>query len=342
MPFLFLADPAKTNVGAEVLAIGSPGTSVSGTLANSVTKGIVSGFRTTDQNGVLIQTDAAINPGNSGGPLVNMQGEVVGVTSLKITGLSITGLNFAISAGELLDTLREHFGYVPNYQRQDPPPKESVANEQVLKNDDIIKMAQIGLDSAAIIAKIKKSPCQFDTSVTALEVLKTASIPNEIILAMIEAPVKRIPSNPTSTPSNPQSAQLPPEASVNTAADKPGKPDTVSASTAPSMARVFFFRNGGMSENMRRTKAIYCDQAILALSLGRGRYFDVALEPGPHRFFVEDGDPAEFETVGGESYYLKVSMKLSKATVIKVTSADGEKEVGQKKQEESRYLVQKQ
>jgi S1-C subfamily serine protease len=75
--------------GQEVLAIGSPLG-----LQNTVTRGIVSATRTA--GGVrLIQTDAAINPGNSGGPLLDRQGRVIGVTTLKVTGRA-ESLGFAV------------------------------------------------------------------------------------------------------------------------------------------------------------------------------------------------------------------------------------------------------
>ncbi len=69
----------------------------------SATEGIVSrtGASITVDNGQtmtdLIQTSAAINPGNSGGPLVNMSGEVVGITSAKLAALGVEGMGYAIS-----------------------------------------------------------------------------------------------------------------------------------------------------------------------------------------------------------------------------------------------------
>ena len=66
-------------VGQEVLAIGSPLG-----IENTVTRGIVSGIRRVGTV-TLLQTDAAVNPGNSGGPLLNRQGEVVGITTLKLS-----------------------------------------------------------------------------------------------------------------------------------------------------------------------------------------------------------------------------------------------------------------
>jgi S1-C subfamily serine protease len=76
--------------GQEVLAIGSPLG-----LQNTVTRGIVSAVRIT--GGVeLIQTDAAINPGNSGGPLLDRDGRVLGVTTLKVMR-GAESLGFAVA-----------------------------------------------------------------------------------------------------------------------------------------------------------------------------------------------------------------------------------------------------
>ena len=92
--------------GQDVVALGSPRG-----LANTVTRGIVSGVRKADADlksqvpvgTTLIQTDAAVNPGNSGGPLVNKNGEVIGIVTFKKTGAE--GLNFAISIVDVMEQL---------------------------------------------------------------------------------------------------------------------------------------------------------------------------------------------------------------------------------------------
>jgi S1-C subfamily serine protease len=86
-----LAGPFDVTVGADVVAIGSPLG-----LANTVTRGIVSGVRRMDATD-LIQTDAAINPGNSGGPLLDRRGRVLGVNTMKL-GRGAEGMAFAVSA----------------------------------------------------------------------------------------------------------------------------------------------------------------------------------------------------------------------------------------------------
>ena len=92
-----LGDSELITVGNTVFTVGSPmGSEYSG----SVTRGIVSAkertIETDDVVTKVIQTDAAINPGNSGGPLVNMAGEVIGITSMKLAQEEIEGMGFAI------------------------------------------------------------------------------------------------------------------------------------------------------------------------------------------------------------------------------------------------------
>lgn len=110
LPIVPLGDPAQTEVGDWVLAIGSPFG-----FENSVTAGIVSAkSRSLPDEGYVpfIQTDVAINPGNSGGPLLNMKGEVVGINSQIFSRSGgYQGLSFAIPinvAAQVKDQLLAH------------------------------------------------------------------------------------------------------------------------------------------------------------------------------------------------------------------------------------------
>lgn len=96
-----LSSSKNVNLGDTVFTVGSPlGSKYKGT----ITKGIISGkdrkvnIQTSNGEYIMevLQTDAAINPGNSGGPLVNLNGEVIGVNSLKLVQDEIEGMGFAI------------------------------------------------------------------------------------------------------------------------------------------------------------------------------------------------------------------------------------------------------
>lgn len=85
-PHLPLADLAAVHPGATVLAVGYPGGGFPGT----VTKGIVSAVgKIEHREGTWIQTDVALNPGNSGGPLLDADGDVVGITTMKLVEMSL-------------------------------------------------------------------------------------------------------------------------------------------------------------------------------------------------------------------------------------------------------------
>jgi len=91
LPYATLGDSSNSHVGEPVYAIGNP---IGYEFQRTVTAGIISALDRTvriDENETsiymedLIQTDATINPGNSGGPLINLDGNVIGITSVKIT-----------------------------------------------------------------------------------------------------------------------------------------------------------------------------------------------------------------------------------------------------------------
>lgn len=100
LPEANLGDSDNIKIGTSVYAIGNP---VGYELQRTVTSGIISGtnriIKTEDDNAKsylegLIQTDATINQGNSGGPLINKNGEIIGITTLKIEDAE--GIGFAI------------------------------------------------------------------------------------------------------------------------------------------------------------------------------------------------------------------------------------------------------
>ena len=113
-------DSNSLKVGEPAIAIGSP---LGSEYANSVTSGIISSLnrqvtRTNESNQTVninaIQTDAAINPGNSGGPLVNIEGQVIGINSSKIastsassSGVSVEGMGFAIPSNDVVNIINQ-------------------------------------------------------------------------------------------------------------------------------------------------------------------------------------------------------------------------------------------
>ena len=103
-----LGDSDLLQAGQEVIAIGNP---LGKEFVGTVTKGIISASSRELQNqdgstSVYIQTDAAINPGNSGGPLINANGEVIGINSAKISETGVEGIGFSIP----INTVKEKIG----------------------------------------------------------------------------------------------------------------------------------------------------------------------------------------------------------------------------------------
>lgn len=115
LPAAELGNSSELEVGEQAVAIGNP---LGMEFAGSVTAGVISALNrkieTDDKVLNLIQTDAAINPGNSGGALVNSQGQVIGINTIKISVAGVEGLGFAIpinDAKPIIDQLIM-FGYV--------------------------------------------------------------------------------------------------------------------------------------------------------------------------------------------------------------------------------------
>ncbi len=95
-PIVTLGNSDKVDIAEEVIAIGYSLGLEGGT---TISKGIISAFRSGD--GVnFIQTDAAINPGNSGGPLINLNGEVIGIVTAKLVHEAVEGISFTIAIND--------------------------------------------------------------------------------------------------------------------------------------------------------------------------------------------------------------------------------------------------
>ena len=97
-PFIPVGTARGLREGQPVIAIGS----ALGTLLNTVTRGVVSGLRSSG-GATLIQNDAAINPGNSGGPLLDRQGRAIGVTTMTATDKP--SISFAVAIDHVSDLM---------------------------------------------------------------------------------------------------------------------------------------------------------------------------------------------------------------------------------------------
>ncbi len=177
---LSLAELTAVHPGATVLAVGYPGGGMPGT----VTKGIVSAVgKIEHHDGTWIQTDVALNPGNSGGPLLDTEGDVVGITTMKLVeaplsapadddpagittlrrartqpnspaqagapgitkpgradtpaGIQLEGMNFALSAQDLIDAMKRAFPNASVSAIEAPAGKGNVTIQSEPENADI-------------------------------------------------------------------------------------------------------------------------------------------------------------------------------------------------------------
>lgn len=151
LPAIALGDSDRVRLGQTVLAVGT----ALGEFQNTVSSGIVSGLSRfitafTDMEGHserlrgLIQTDAAINPGNSGGPLVNLQGEVIGINSAVVFGAQNIG--FAIPINKAKRDLAE----LKKYGRIRRP---FLGIRYLLLNPAVKKRMRLGVDNGALVLR---------------------------------------------------------------------------------------------------------------------------------------------------------------------------------------------
>lgn len=108
-----LGDSSTLNLGEPVIAIGSP---LGLNFFGSITTGVVSGLdrivpvdlnadQIIDWQAEVLQTDAAINPGNSGGALINLEGQLIGINSMKIATTTAEGIGFAIPINSVIPVI---------------------------------------------------------------------------------------------------------------------------------------------------------------------------------------------------------------------------------------------
>ena len=105
----------ELQVGEQVVAIGNAmgyGQSVTTGIVSALNRTITTG---TDSSGnpvtsTYIQTDAAINPGNSGGALLNMDGQLIGINTAKVSLTEIEGMGYAIPVSQVWGTILELMG----------------------------------------------------------------------------------------------------------------------------------------------------------------------------------------------------------------------------------------
>lgn len=150
-PCLILGNSDNVELGEEVLAVGN----ALGEFHDTLSAGIVSGLSRyiTAFGGItpnieslrgLIQTDAAINPGNSGGPLINIEGEVIGINTAMIAGAQ--NLGFAIP----INYAKKDFEEVKKYGKLKRP---FLGVKYILLNKEIAEKNKLPVDYGALVIR---------------------------------------------------------------------------------------------------------------------------------------------------------------------------------------------
>jgi serine protease Do len=147
LPTVEIGDSTKLQIGQWVIAVGN----ALGEFQNSVTVGVISarerqltatGATQTEQLNNLLQTDAAINPGNSGGPLVNLEGQVVGINT-AIAG-DAQNIGFAIPANQAKAA-------IVSYQKTGKIIKAQLGVRYVMINRQIAKQLDLATENGALV-----------------------------------------------------------------------------------------------------------------------------------------------------------------------------------------------
>ena len=163
-----IGNSAKSKTGDTVFTVGTP---LGNTYAGSVTAGIISGkdrmltvstsnYNSSDWVMNVIQIDASLNPGNSGGPLLNANGEVIGICSMKLVDAQIEGMGFAIP----IEYAKSHYNQLKKGQSIDWPVlgikmtdiNSSTQYEYHIKNTEGVLVVGVVSKSSADKAGIKE------------------------------------------------------------------------------------------------------------------------------------------------------------------------------------------
>ncbi len=177
LPSVTFGDSSTVEIGDWAIAIGNP-VGMSYTVTMGIISAINRDLEKPNGNGYynnLIQTDAAINPGNSGGPLVNAQGQVIGINTLiarqSSSGVAVEGINFAISINQVKNVLeqlvttgkvtRAYLGvYIQDITAAMEESFGVKAGKGVLVSDTVSgsPAEQIGIKSGDVIVKVNGEP----------------------------------------------------------------------------------------------------------------------------------------------------------------------------------------
>jgi len=139
LPKVSLGNSNKLSIGEKVISIGNPLG-----LSNTLSTGIISGIRTDIGDYKLIQTTAPISPGSSGGPLLNMDGEVIAITTMHLQGGQ--NLNFAVPINYLIALSKQEIKPTQiSYSSKDLELKKELA-EKYYYEDEYLKAAELLLE----------------------------------------------------------------------------------------------------------------------------------------------------------------------------------------------------
>lgn len=201
---LEFGDSDDVRSGESVIAIGNP---LGLELSRTVTQGIISAVDRSinvetaagDWDLDVIQTDAAINPGNSGGALINANGELIGINSLKIASNNVEGLGFAIPSNDVKTIVKElrengqveraYLGVGLEDLRTIPPfympdiPDDIKEGALVMSVDENSAAGKAGLKEEDIIVKMGDTEIKSDKDVRKV-LYKEAEIGDDITLTI--------------------------------------------------------------------------------------------------------------------------------------------------------------